>query len=231
MTYVSTKGMSRAEWLAARKRGIGGSDAPHTILTKEDWSFADPGRLYRDKLGLLTPAEIAADEASGRRKKEVGSWCEELVARYFTEATGMRVERSNKMYISKKHPFMLADIDRKIVGKKIGLECKAVSYAHWRDYSELKEDGKPTYKYIFADDPMEMFLRKKQWYFQVQHYMATLGWEEWYLAVLVFLEYGDDYDFKYYHVTRDEDDIAALVDAEESFWGHVTERYDVWNQI
>lgn len=45
MTYISTKDMSRAEWLAARKRGIGGSDAPHTILTKEDWSFADPGRL------------------------------------------------------------------------------------------------------------------------------------------------------------------------------------------
>lgn len=228
MTYIDTRNMTRDQWLAARRQGIGGSDAAHTILTKDEWSFSDPERLYRDKLGLLTPEEIAEDERTGRRKKEVGSWCEELVAQYFTEETGLKVARSNKMYFHPKYPFMLADIDRKIIGRNAGLECKAVSYAHWRDYSELKDDGKPTYKYIFVDDAVQMFSKKMQWYLQVQHYMAVRGWHEWYLAVLVFLEYGSDYDFKWYHVERDEDCIRDLIDAESSFWGHVTQKYNIW---
>ena len=37
---------------------------------------------------------------------------EDYAARRFMEATGLKVRRSNVMYKTRKHPFMLADVDR-----------------------------------------------------------------------------------------------------------------------
>ena len=58
------------------------------------------------------------------------------MARRFTEATGLKVRRSNKMYRSTRYPFMLADVDRMVVGEDAGLECKTASpYSanQWKD--------------------------------------------------------------------------------------------------
>ena len=61
---------------------------------------------------------------------------EEYVARRFMEESGLKVRRSNKMYRSVDHPFMLADVDRLVVGEDAGLECKTASpYSanQWKD--------------------------------------------------------------------------------------------------
>ena len=55
------------------------------------------------------------------------SYTEEYVAQRFMEATGLKVRRSNYMYRSVEHSFMLADIDRLVVGEDAGLECKTAS--------------------------------------------------------------------------------------------------------
>ena len=63
-------------------------------------------------------------------------------------------------------------------------------------------------RYKNGDFPME-------YYCQCLHYLAVTGWDKWYLAVLV---YGTDllvFEIKRAEV---EDDIGALIQAEDSFW-------------
>ncbi len=44
------------------------------------------------------------------------------MAQRFMEATGLKARKSNFMYRSRRHPFMIADVDRLIVGEDAGLE-------------------------------------------------------------------------------------------------------------
>ena len=46
---------------------------------------------------------------------------EDYVAERFMEATGKKVRRSNAMYVSDRHPFMMANADRLVVGENAGL--------------------------------------------------------------------------------------------------------------
>ena len=118
---------------------------------------------------------------------------EDYVARRFTEATGRKVRRANAMFYHEKYPFMLADVDRMVVGENAGLECKTASPY----MAEQWENGKIPLSYQI----------------QCLHYMAVCGAEAWYIAVLI---YGKE--FKYYRIERDEEMIADLIQIEEDFW-------------
>lgn len=144
--------------------------------------------VWADKLGALPPAEDTEPMRQGRD-------LEEYVARRFCEETGLRVRRNRQMLRSIAHPVMLANIDRQVVGQRAGLECKT------------SRDIRMT-RYKNGEYPLE-------YYAQCLHYLAVTGWDKWYLAVLVYgtglLVYTID--------RRDvEDDVAALIAAEEAFW-------------
>ena len=97
-----------------------------------------------------------------------GRGAEEIVARWFAEDTGKPVARCNAILQHPEHPFMLANIDRQIRGKRAGLECKTTSTYNRTDF----EGGSiPPY-----------------YYWQCMHYLAVTGWERWYLAVLDGIE-------------------------------------------
>ena len=51
---AETAGMSRGQWLQARRRGIGGSDAP-ALMGASPW--ATPLSVYADKMGFLPENE------------------------------------------------------------------------------------------------------------------------------------------------------------------------------
>lgn len=183
VSYISTKGMSREKWLAARKAGIGGSDAAVIIGLNE---FRSRFEVWADKVGYDLPQK----ESEALR---IGTDLEDYVAKRFEEATGKKVRREHKMFFNSDFPFSLADIDRKIVGENAGLECKTTSAYN----KEIFEDGDiPPYYYV-----------------QCQHYMAVLGFEKMYLAVLV-LGVG----FYWFLIERNDSEIAALMDAEKDFW-------------
>lgn len=157
MQYISTKDMSRADWLQARRKGIGGSDAS-AIMGQNPW--ASPLTVYMDKTGQA--AEKPETEAMRQ-----GTDCEEVVAKRFAADTGLKVKRCNKMFQHPDYPWMLANIDRQVVCKGfVGLECKTTS---------------PFNKTGFADGAIP-----PNYFWQCQHYMAVTGAEEWYLAVMVF---------------------------------------------
>lgn len=184
-TIADTRTLTHDEWLALRRTGIGGSDAG-AIMGVSPYKGAFS--VWADKMGKLPPI----DESEAIRQ---GHDLEDYVARRFSEASGLRVRHEYSMLRSVEHPCMLADIDRRIIGERAGLECKTS-----RDITMAR--------YRNGEYPME-------YYCQCLHYLAVTGWDCWYLAVLV---YGTD--LLIYKICRDEvlDDIDALIKAEEAFW-------------
>ena len=184
-TIADTRTLTHDEWLALRRTGIGGSDAG-AIMGVSPYKGAFT--VWADKQGKLPPLE---DNEAMRQGRDL----EDYVARRFAEASGLRVRHEYSMLRSVEHPCMLADIDRRIIGERAGLECKTS-----RDITMAR--------YRNGEYPME-------YYCQCLHYLAVTGWDCWYLAVLV---YGTD--LLIYKICRDEvmDDIEALIKAEEAFW-------------
>lgn len=215
---TSTAGMTRAEWLTARRAGIGGSDAAKILLTPEQYKYADPGALYLDKIG-----EGPEEETESLAARH-GRFCEELVAQLYEEATGNKVRRCNMILRSDEHPFMIADIDRKIVGRREGLECKTIGEFAARMRVVDEETGEAKWVDRFVEGDMETSLsRKPEWYCQMQHYMAVTGWEMWHLAVFI----GNRL-FLWYDVPRDQAWIDEMIRQEAEFWTHVERRENIW---
>lgn len=182
---VSTAGITREAWLQMRKKGIGGSDAGAICGLNP---YVSPMKVYQDK----TSAEIAdVDNESMRQGRDL----EDYVAQRFMEATGLKARRSNKMYQSKDYPFMLADVDRLIVGEDAGLECKTANAYN----ADKWKDGEIPAHYLL----------------QCCHYMAVTGKKAWYIAVVILGQ-----DFKYVKISRDEDMIKNLIAIEENFWNN-----------
>lgn len=184
---VSTAGISHMEWLQYRKQGLGGSDAGAVCGLSP---YRTAMEVYHDK----TTEEISEEDSEAMRQ---GRDLEEYVAQRFMEASGKKVRRANALFQSEEHPFMIADVDRLVVGESAGLECKTAS-----PYLAGKwEDGQVPLHYLI----------------QCLHYMAVTGMKAWYLAVLIFGR-----EFKYYRIERDEETLAGLIRTEEAFWkGHV----------
>ena len=188
IVIAKTKDMERKEWLMLRKNGIGGSDAGAVCGLNP---YVSPLEVYVSKT-----CEGIAEEIPDNEAMREGRDFEDYVAKRFTEASGLKVRRSNMMYASKKYPFMIADVDRIVTGREngiTGLECKTAS-----PYSAEKwKDGNIPAHYIM----------------QCYHYMAVLGAKSWYIAVMV---YGKE--FRYMKLERDEEIIQQLIRIEENFW-------------
>jgi putative phage-type endonuclease len=177
--------MTREEFLAGRKQGIGGSDAAK-VLGISRWG--GPFTVWNEKvIGVTTVEESDA--------MHFGTILEEVVAREFSERTGLKVRRRNQMTFHKDFPFLLANIDREIVGQNAGLECKTAS-AYKID--EWKDDELPD-----------------EYFVQVQHYCFVMGWEGCWIACLVG---GQRFIYKY--IPRNDDFIEPMVNTEQDFWNN-----------
>lgn len=125
---ISLKGKSREDWLRLRKNGIGGSDAGAICGMNP---YSSPMKVYLDKIS--DEIDMVDNEAM-----RVGRDLEDYVAKRFMEETGKKVRRSNFMYVNDQYSFMLADIDRLIVGENAALECKTTNIIYlnkWKNGS------------------------------------------------------------------------------------------------
>lgn len=180
---ISTLGLDKREWLKFRKQGIGGSDAGAVCGLNP---YRTGIQVYYDK----TTDEVEEIDNEAMRQ---GREFEDYVARRFMEATGKKVRRANAMFYDEQNPFMLADIDRMVIGENAGLECKTAS-----PYMADKwQDGNIPISYLI----------------QCFHYISVCQADAWYIAVLI---YGRE--FKYYRIERDEQMIQNLIDIEKDFW-------------
>ena len=80
----STENLAEQEWLAYRRRGIGGSDVAAILGISP---FRTARDLYDDKLNIAS----AADDAGNWVALEMGHLLEPLVAQIFAKKTGLEV--------------------------------------------------------------------------------------------------------------------------------------------
>lgn len=147
--------MERSEWLAERRKSIGGSDAAAIVGLND---YASPYSVWADKTGRLPEKE---DTESMRQGRDL----EQYVADRWMEATGKKCRRRTQILRNRDYPFAHANVDRWVVGEKAGLECKTTRSLNLKQF----QNGE------FPD----------HYYVQCVHYMAVTGAERWYLAVLV----------------------------------------------
>lgn len=144
--------------------------------------------LWAEKTGRIP-------EFEGNLTTEVGSYLEEFVAKLFERETGKKVRRKNRMLVNTDYPWAFGDVDRLIVGEKALLEIKTTNSIPIMKQLRNSEEFPEAY------------------YAQVVHYLAVSGLEKAYLAVLIGCR-----DFKVFELERDEGEIAALMEAEKTFW-------------
>lgn len=174
---------NQKEWLRIRKNHLTGSDIGAVCGMNP---YKSAMQVYLDK---ISPEIEVVDNESMRLGRDL----EDYVARRFMETTGKKVRRSNAMYVHDQYSFMMANIDRLVIGERAGLECKTASPYQ----ADRWKDGKIP-----------------EWYYlQCQHYMKVLEMDGWYLAVLI---YGKG--FQYTYLPRDEELLDHLIEIEKDFW-------------
>src|SRR5690625_15621 len=175
--------MSHYDWLLERKKGIGGSDSS-AILDFNPWK--SPFELYIEK---------TCDQVQEIDNEAIhwGNVLEDVVAEEFTRRTGKKVRRRNQIFRHKEHDFMIANIDRDVVGERALLECKTTNAFNADQWEE--EQIPPAYMC------------------QLQHYMAVLDYEKAYIAVLIG---GQKYVWK--EIARDDEFIELMIQHEKDFW-------------
>jgi len=190
LKLVRTTSLNRDEWLDVRKRGIGSSDAGAAVGLHP---YKSPLTLWMEKTGRDAglPKVDPDDETS---PMYWGTLLEPIVAAHYTRRTGLRVRRINAVLQHPQEPWMLANIDREVVGAPDVqlLECKTAGYHG----AKLWEDGVPEYIQL-----------------QVLHQLAVTGKQAADVAVLICGQ-----ELRVHRIKRDEAMIAQLVELERRFW-------------
>lgn len=189
-TKIPTKDLSRDDWLRLRKTGLGGSDIGAICGVNK---YSSPIKIFQYK---TTDIISEVDNEATRIGRDLEDYC----ARRFTEATGLKVRRSNYMYRSVEHPFMVADVDRLIVGEDAGLECKTTNILN----ASAWKNGQVPLSYVM----------------QCYHYMYCTGKRTWYIACVIMGK-----EFVYRKLEWNDEIINNLINVESNFWNnHVLKR-------
>ena len=195
LRLVSTKGMSREDWLKVRTQGIGSSDAATAVGLNPYQSSLE---LWMIKTGRDQdlPKPDPDDMSS---PMYWGNVLEPIVAEHYSRKTGNKVRRVNAVL---QHPdpdkrWMLANLDYTVVGNDDVqiLECKTAGEFGAR----LWQDGVPEYYQC-----------------QVQHQLAVTGKQTADVSVLLCGQ-----DMQVFRIDRDEEVISRLIELERQFWHYV----------
>lgn len=169
----------------------------HNYIGGSDAGAVIGANPYKSAYQLWAEKTGRYPEFQGNLTTEVGSYLEEFVAKLFQRETGKNVRRKNRILVNDQYPFACADVDRVVVGERALLEIKTTnSFLIMRQLHGTE----------FPD----------AYYVQCVHYLAVTGCERIYLAVLMNCR-----DFKVFCLERDQDEIDALMAAEEAFWQYI----------
>lgn len=195
LRLVSTKGMSREEWLKVRQNGIGSSDAAAAVGLNPYQSQLE---LWMIKTGRdhSIPKPDPEDQSS---PMYWGNVLEPIVAEHYSKRTGRKVRRINAVL---QHPdpdkaWMLANLDYGVVGNREVqiLECKTAGQYG----AKLWKHGVPDYIQC-----------------QVQHQLAVTGKQAADVGVLLCGQ-----DLQIFRIDRDDELIERLIELEQQFWRYV----------
>ena len=193
LKLVRTQDLSRDEWLTVRRQGIGSSDAAAAVGLNP---YKSQLQLWMEKTGRDGALPVV-DPSDDQSPMYWGTLLEPIVAAHYTRRSGHRVRRVNAVLQHPEHSWMLANIDREVVGASDVqiLECKTAGIHGAR----LWRDGVPEYVQL-----------------QVMHQLAVTGKQAADVAVLL-----GGQELQVFRIERDDTLIAQLVALEQQFWGYV----------
>lgn len=197
LVYTNTEGMPEDEWLAYRRNGICGSDAP-IVTERSPWNT--PLGLYYDKLGV----KPMHPEDKDKTALEVGHLLEPLVAKMFAEETGYTVYKDWNMYQHPIYPFMLVNLDYIAIlpdGSKVIVECKTGS--------------------VYTAENWENNQIPDHYIDQLRHEMCVMNMNRIFVPYLLG---NSKSGFGYRVLERDLAKERELMQRESAFWGHVENR-------
>ncbi|MCZ0926491.1 YqaJ viral recombinase family protein [Halomonas janggokensis] len=214
---VPTLGMPEDVWLQLRGLGIGASEAAAAVGASE---YRTPFEIAERKLGL------AADDADAnyRRKMKMamGHVMEPVTASRFADYTGLNVQNFNYMLAHPQHPFMMANLDRRIVGVSeaqyawmemlFGKTVKGPGAAELKNVEFSQGWGKPDNVHstgglcTSGEVPEDYFI-------QVQQQLAVSGYEWGFLVVTIA-----GWETRWYPILRDDELIDDLIALEGDLW-------------
>lgn len=204
--------MTRDNFLARRRSGIGGSDIG-AICGVSQWK--SPLDVYRDKVEDPAPGSDERFPIGETKSLYWGAVHEAAIAEAFTIVTGIKLMRYNRQIVDPEIPYFIANVDRLaycVDGSRpfnaktgeiftdTGVEIKT---CRWKD-EDWGDEG--------TDEvPAQYFL-------QCQWYMSLIpSVRKFYLAVL----FGGN-DMQIYVINRDEEVIGKIREIGREFWnGHV----------
>lgn len=177
----------RVAWERVRNSGIGGSDVA-CIMGLNPWKSAYA--LYAEKHG-----DVEAEDLSDNEYVYWGTVLEQVVADRFCELTGKKVRKCGTLQ-DDNYDFMLANVDRLVVGENAGLECKTANGFKSKDW-----DG---------DELPDSY------YCQCQWYMMITGCSKWYIACLI----GGNH-FVWKEIPRNDEFISDMRTQAIIFWDNL----------
>jgi len=104
---VSTKNMSREEWLSVRGNGIGSSDAAVAVGISP---YKSPLELWLEKTNRQPAPDLSDNDAVFW-----GTTLEHIIANVYAERTGAKVRKVNAVLQHPEYLFMLANLDRLVL--------------------------------------------------------------------------------------------------------------------
>ena len=193
LRLIKTTDLHRDQWLDVRRSGIGSSDAAAAVGLNP---YKSQLELWMEKTGrgAALPQVDPNDESS---PMYWGTLLEPIVAAHYTKRTGNRVRRVNAVLQHPTHPWMLANLDREVMGSPdvAILECKTAGI----NGARLWKEGVPDYVHL-----------------QVMHQLAVTGKQAADVAVLICGQ-----DLQIFRIQRDEEQILQLIRLEQAFWEYV----------
>lgn len=198
---IKTTGLTRYEWLQARRSGIGGSDIAAIVGAS---TYATAYDIYKSKV----------EDPEEGEDSEFAHWghvLEPVVAKEFSKRMGVQVQNVNFIMRHPDYSWAIANIDRGIVNPEIAgnirfkdgrlttdmiLECKTASEFVGKDWGEEETDEVP-----------DQYQCQGQWYMGVTNTLVC------YMAVLI----GGN-KFRIYRIERNQELIDYLFSEAESFW-------------
>ncbi|OZI24245.1 endonuclease [Bordetella genomosp. 7] len=194
LRLIDTRKLERADWLEVRKTGIGSSDAAAAVGLNP---YKSQLELWMEKTGR--DADLPKPDPKDTTEPVYwGTLLEPIVAASYTQKTGRKVRKVNAVLQHPQFPFMLANLDREVVGSPLVqiLECKTAGEFGAR----LWKDGVPEYVQL-----------------QVQHQLAVANKQAADVAVLICGQ-----RLEVHRILRDDELIARLIHLEAKFWEYVT---------
>jgi putative phage-type endonuclease len=154
-------------------------------------------KTSKDLSGEINSKAISKDTGEKAYFRET---LKEVNAKEFTVRTGKKVRKENKVLIDSEYDFIMANIDRKVIGENSILMCKSSSVFLAKEY-----DGEEV--------PANFIL-------QCQHNMRVSGASKCYIASLIG---GQKFVIK--EIQRDDELINMIIEKEKDFWhNHVLKK-------